>query len=174
MNKSTLRACGQSEQKHIKRFWTGHGVRRCKRSPASRSCATARTPTLTPHSEDMLVKRVAQGSWVLPRIRSRVGGESPFQVTSAIKQQGVGVCESTPALTPPHVTCFVQLKRHFRVTCLFRQIHPRCPVSSPRKLPAVIPVCGQMTMTSFGRPTSGIISGKCIPKESVLPGKTLS
>lgn len=31
VNRSTLRACGLSEQqKHIKRFWRGHGIRRCK------------------------------------------------------------------------------------------------------------------------------------------------
>lgn len=117
-----------------------------------------------------------------PKNRQQDGGGvgqesfSGHQCNTNSREWGVWKHRTSPlsALTPSHMTRFEQVKRHLQMACLFRQIYRRCPVSSPRRLPAVIPICGQMMVTSFGRPTSGISSGKCIPKESVQPGKILS
>lgn len=110
---------------------------------------------------------------MLPRVGSRmgVGGESFSGHQCDPNSRGWSVWKHLSALTPPHVTCFVRLKRHLRMTCLFSQMYRRCPASSPRRLPAIIPVFGQMTMTSFGRPTSGIISGNVFLKNQFSQGR---
>lgn len=176
VNKSTLGARGPSEQeKHAKHFWRGPGATSCKRSLLSRSGTTAGMSTLAACTGGTMAKGMGWGSRVLPRIRGR---KTLFRSPLQPKQQGAGVCESsrqvTSARAPPRVTCFEQLRSHLWMTWLFRQIYRRCPVGSPRRLPAVFPVRRQMTMTSFGRPTSAVSSGKCIPKGSVQPGKRCS